>query len=388
MHFESRTTEALEQGQIEEELTQGLDLVYDLGILFVCPFSPYNPQEIYSHLRHKLKVNHLLLCTCAGIIGTDREIEGKPSASLFVTQLPDVRVDLFHIKQADIESLKKPDDWYQFLEVFPNEKPNFIILADPYSISMNNLLAGMSQAYEGAAVIGGLASAGIGPNENILIMNDEIFSNGAIGVCLTGNIKVETVVSQGCRPIGKTYVITKAERNIIHELSGEPFTKILEGVLKRGTDYDRDLANEAVFIGIAMNEYHDEFKRGDFLVRAVMAIYGKTGAGAVGDLVKVGQTVQFHLRDAHTATEDLHELLKTHRENHPNDTPEGVLVFNCYGRGINLFKKPNFDIGIIQHHLKNVPATGFFCAGEFGPVAGINYLHGFTNSMAIFYPKK
>src|SRR5208282_6119357 len=142
-----------------------------------------------------------------------------------------------------------------------------------------------------------------GPGENTLILDGEVRQEGLIGVCLTGNLRVETVVSQGCRPIRETYIVTKAQRNIIYELAGRPFYKVLEEVLSKGTDYDRHLANEAIFVGIAMNEYKDAFKRGDFLIRGLMGVEPQSGAGAVGDHMRVGQTVQFHLRDAKTANE-------------------------------------------------------------------------------------
>ena len=234
--------------------------------------------------------------------------------------------------------------------------------------------------------MGGLASGASGPGENILMIDGEVFREGLIGVCLSGNLKVETVVSQGCRGVGETFIVTRAERNIIYEIAGRPFYTVLEEVLNKATDYDRLLAREAIFIGIAMNEYTDHFKRGDFLIRAVMGVEPQSGAGVVGDHMHVGQTIQFHLRDAKTAHEDLLELLKQYKNKKHADSLYGAFVFSCNGRGVNLFKEPNHDIQIIQELIGPVPAAGFFCAGEIGPVGTTNFLHGFTNSMALFYP--
>ena len=153
-----------------------------------------------------------------------------------------------------------------------------------------------------------------------------------------------------------------------------------------GTDYDRHLAQEAIFIGIAMNEYKDKFQRGDFLIRGVMGVEPESGAGAVGDHMHVGQTIQFHLRDARTANEDLHALLKQYMTKKQTTAAHGAFVFSCNGRGMNLFNEKDHDIKIIQHHLGPIPVAGFFCAGEIGPVGQTNFLHGFTNSMALFYP--
>ncbi len=386
MEFINRITDATNEDQITADLLEGVEGDFDLAVLFVCPWQPYDPVELYESLRAGTHVRHFLCCTCAGIVGSEREIEGRPAASLMLVRLPGVKISPFYLNQAQLEDIHQPEDWYNFLDVYPNEKPNFLVFPDPFMFDGNTFLAGLNQAYKGAAIVGGLASAASNPNENVLILDGQIFSEGVIGVSLAGNIRIETVVSQGCRPIGDTFIITKAERNVIHELAGRQFYKVLEEVLNNGTAYDRHLASEAVFIGIAMNEYKDALKRGDFLIRGVMAIDPDSGAGAVGDYVHPGQTIQFHVRDAKTANEDLHALLNLHKAKPQSIAPHGAFVFSCNGRGMNLFNEHDHDIRIIQHHLGPIPAAGFFCAGEIGPVGGINFLHGFTNSMALFYP--
>jgi small ligand-binding sensory domain FIST len=386
MQFISRLTEALDQEQILKDLTENLSGSFDLGILFVTPWQPYDPIELYKSVAKQIGIRHFLCCTCAGIIGSEREIEGRPAASLLLAKLPGVTINPFYINQVELEGLQTPEALYEFFEIYPNESPCFIVLPDPFALDTNRFLKVLNQAYKGTPIVGGLASAASGPQENVLILDGEVYQEGLMGIVLSGPLKVETVVSQGCRPFGDTFIVTKAKDNIIHELGGQPFYKVLEGVLKNGTDYDRHLAREAIFVGIAMNEYQQQFKRGDFLIRPVMAIDPTNGAGAIGDYITVGQTVQFHLRDAKTANEDLHELLKFQKSK-SDQIPQGALVFSCNGRGLGLFKEHNHDIRIIQQHLGPVPAAGFFCAGEIGPVAGINFLHGFTNSMALFYAK-
>jgi small ligand-binding sensory domain FIST len=253
--------------------------------------------------------------------------------------------------------------------------------------NMNLFLELIKEAYPQAPIIGGLASAATQPNKNTLILDDESCTEGLIGIVLNGNIRVDTVVSQGCRPIGETYIITKAENNIIYELAGKNFTQILQETLEKAPEQDRLLAQEAIFLGIAINEYIHEYKRGDFLIRGLMGIDQKTGAGIIGDYIQAGQTIQFHVRDAQSATEDLNELLTRQQKNEKSQKPKGALVFSCNGRGEYLFQQKNHDINIIQKHIGPVPAAGFFCAGEIGPIGGNNFLHGFTDSIGLFYPK-
>jgi small ligand-binding sensory domain FIST len=387
MEFINRITETTLEDQIVPELLHNVSGEFDLAILFVCPWRPYDPAAIAEQIKAKVLVRHLIICTCAGVIGREHEVEGRPAASLLLMRMPHVKITPFYLDQPQLENLKEGKDWYEILEVYPNEEPTFIVFADPFQFDGNAFLASLNQFYKGSAVVGGLASAGSAADENTLIIDGQSYSEGVVGVALTGNICVETVVSQGCRPLGETYIITKADRNIVYELAGRPFYKVLEEVLNGGTSYDRHLASEAIFIGIAMNEYKDEFKRGDFLIRGVMGVDPDSGAGAVGDYVRAGQTIQFHLRDAKTANEDLHALLKLYKNKKHKVAPHGAFVFSCNGRGMNLFNEANHDIRIIQHHLGPIPAAGFFCAGEIGPIGGINFLHGFTNSMALFYPK-
>src|SRR5262249_5663778 len=162
------------------------------------------------------------------------------------------------------------------------EKPLFIAFPDPFNFDMNGFLNMINQSFPGSPLIGGIASAGLEPKTNLLIVNDEYYDEGIIGVALTGSVRVEIVVSQGCRPIGQSYIVTKAQGNIIYELAGKPFLQVLEDILTAAPDRDRRLAEEAILIGIAMDEYKDGFRRGDFLIRGLMGIDQKNGAGAIG----------------------------------------------------------------------------------------------------------
>ena len=386
MQFLNRITEALDEEQILKDLTEGISGQFDLAILFITPWQPYDPKDIYNGLVKKISARHVMCCTCAGIVGAEREIEGRPGASLFLARLPGVIISPFYLNQVQLEGLRTPEEIYNFFEIYPNENPTFFVLPDPYAFDTNRFLKILNQGYKDAAIVGGLASAATGPGENLLILDGEVYEEGLMGITLSGAVRIETVVSQGCRPVGETFIITKAKDNIIYELGGQPFYKALEEVIKSGTDYDRHLAHESIFIGIAMNENKQKFRRGDFLIRPVMALDPDNGAGAIGDMVAVGQTVQFHLRDAKTASDDLHELLRRQRLKY-EQLPKGALVFSCNGRGLGLFKEHHHDIKIIQKHLGPLQAAGFFCSGEIGPVSGINFLHGFTNSMALFYDK-
>ncbi len=387
MEFISRITTQTDCDKIVQELTEGLAQPFDLGFLFISSFSKTSTEEILEHLNRRLKIKNLLGCTCAGIIGTQMEVERRPATSLILARLPGVKIVPFTINQVQLEQLNSPEGWFNFLEVYPTEKPIFLILPDPFQFDMNRFLHNINKIYPDSAVVGGLASGAYQPLENTLFLNQKHYEEGMVGVFLTGPLRVETIVSQGCRPIGETYIVTKAEGNLIYELAGKPFVEVLQSVLYKALPKDKLLAQDALFVGIAMNEYRHEYKRGDFLIRGLIGIDRTTGAGAIADYIKPGQTIQFHVRDADAATEDLNELLIAQQEKKNKEKPKGALVFSCNGRGEGLFRQPNHDIQIIQKYLGPVPAAGFFCAGEVGPVCKSNFLHGFTSSIALFYPE-
>ena len=386
MEFINRLSQKKTIDQMIEDLTKALSGPYDLGILFVSYLTPENIRQLVDGIRNRISIKNFVGCTSAGVIGTQQEVEQQPAASIILAKLPQVNIVSFSLNQSQLENLETNKDWYQFFEVFPNEHPVFLSFPDPFSIDVDKFLLAINSSYPRCPVIGGLASGGSGPNENLLIAENEYYHDGMVGFVLTGNLSMETVVSQGCRPVGQTYIVTKAEGNIIYELAGKPFLHVLQGILDKASARDKLLAQEAIFVGLVIDEYKHTLKRGDFLIRTLMGIDQSTGAGAIGGYAKIGQTVQFHLRDALTAADDLNELLEQQVHRH-NEKPKGALVFSCNGRGMNLFREKNHDIAIIQNHLGPIPAVGFFCAGELGPIGGNNFLHGFTDSIALFYPK-
>lgn len=388
MEFESLLTTRTSYSEIVSELAEVRLRDSDLGILFVSPYVPISIRDIVQAVKAKAQIRNLIGCTCGGIIGSHEEIERQAAAVLVLAKLPQVKILPFMMNQTQLEGFKKSEDWYNFFEVYPSENPIFIALPDPFSFDVNLFLDGLNQAYPGLPVVGGLASAAMSQGENRLVLNEEEQDNGVVGFVLTGDIRVGTVVSQGCRPIGETFIVTKADHNMIHTLAGRPFVEVLQEAVRKLSDRDKLLAQDAIFVGIAMSEYTHNYERGDFLIRGLLGIDYESKAGVVADYIRPGQTIQFHVRDAQSATEDLHELLRSQQLNENERKPKGALVFCCNGRGENLFRQKNHDIAVIQEHVGLIPAAGFFCAGEIGPVGKNNFLHGFTNSIALFYPRE
>jgi small ligand-binding sensory domain FIST len=261
----------------------------------------------------------------------------------------------------------------------PFDPAGLLLLADPFSFPVEDVLAWLDEHHRGLPVVGAMASAARLPGGNTLALGRKLQHSGAVGVLLGGEISMEPLVSQGSRPFGRPLVVTKAERNVIYELGGRPALERLVNQARSDLTDDEveGLAEGSLQIGRVIDEHREQFTRGDFLIRNVLGTDRRTGAVAVGDVIPVGVTVQFHLRDASTADEDLSECLAGVRA-------DAALLFTCTGRGTGMFGAPDHDAEAIVDHLGPIPTAGCFAAGEIGPVGGHNFLHGFTASIALF----
>ncbi len=353
----------------------------DLAVFFAHPQFIGPIEDILAAVRSRTGARHLIGCTGAGIIGTETEVEDGPALSLLVAQLPGAEITPWRITQEEMEEATGPEFWHFQLEIAPADNPQILLLADPFSVQSIQLVQQMGNAYPGAPIVGGLASGGRQPGDTRVFLDDEIYDDGAVALALTESVRLTPIVSQGCKPIGEPLVITRAERNVIYEIGGRPPVKVLQQLLPSLPAADQQLARNALFIGRVINEYQEEYGRGDFLIRNLIGQDPGSGALAVGDLVRTGQTVQFQVRDGATADLDFRALLQHQQTQRPIG---GCLLFSCLGRGEGMYGVPHHDIRTLQEMIGPVPVAGFFCNGEIGPVGDHPYVHGFTSVVALF----
>lgn len=356
----------------------------DLAILFVSEGYPHlNPLTLSAKLTEQLPCQVLIGCNASGIIGREQEVEMEPAISLIAMHLPGVNLHPFSMSAFEVNSLKGGTELIKRFDLYPNERPHFICFADPMSTDMEGFLQVLNEAYPGQPVIGGLASGAAVGTPNWLAFNKEIFEEGVVGVALTGEVRFDMVVSQGCRPVGEPFIITRAEQNILYELASKPALEILQQVMNQLSPSDRNLAKHSLFVGLAMKEQQHTFQRGDFLIRNIIGLDQQTRALAIGAMLKTGQTLQFQLRDAETSKEDLSLLLDSALPRLRSESQQGGLLVSCCGRGKNLYRKPNHDVELIQSKIGPLPLAGFFANGEIGPIGSKNYLHGYTSTLVL-----
>lgn len=324
-----------------------------------------------SVLVERLAPQTLLGAGAVSVIAGSRELEERPAVAAWAAPLPGAApVRLGPASGGDHSPV---DD----LPPLGDEPSTLVLLADPFSFPADRLLSQLGTEAPEVRAVGGLASAAATAGGNRLALGGEVFDDGAVGLLIESAETVETVVSQGCRPIGQPYVVTRGERNLIHELGGQPAFKRLREIVDGLEGDERALVQRGLHLGIVVNEHKLDFDRGDFLVRGLLGMERQSNALAVGDVVETGTTVQFHVRDAATAREDLSGLMA-------GRCAAGALLFTCNGRGRRLFKAADQDASVVADAIAPGAVAGMFCAGEIGPVGPRSYLHGFTASVALF----
>lgn len=350
----------------------------DLGVVFVSAAHGAAIRPALESLADLVPATTLLATTAEGVLANGSEFERGPAVAVWLARLPGAM-----ITPVSLEYTQTPDGgmfagWPEALDDGWPDNAALILLADPFSFPVDALIRRMEAEHPGVPIIGGMASGGEQPGSNTLALGPRTYDSGAVGVVIGGRVRIRPVVSQGCRPIGRPLVITKAEENLIVELGGRPALERLREIYGALDDADRQLVRSSLHVGRAASEYRDTFGPGDFLVRNVVGADPETGVIAVGDLVRTGQTVQFHVRDATSADDDLRRLLAAQPTR-----PAGALVFTCNGRGLRLFDEPDHDARCLQECLGPIPAAGFFAQGEIGPIGSRTFLHGFTASIAL-----
>jgi small ligand-binding sensory domain FIST len=367
-------------GEVIGAVLEQLGTEPDVAAVFASPQHRDTFGDMAAAIGRMLRPGVLVGTTAVAVLGGSREVEDAPAIGLWAGRLAarprPVRLQATRTAsgialQGLSASTFEPGD-------------ALLLLADPFSLPVDAIIDALAEFEMPEAsdtlsvpVMGGMASAANMPGGNRLVLDDEVTPSGGVGVILPGSLATRTVVSQGCRPIGDPMIVTRAEGNLLMEIAGRPALDRLDDLVRAADAEERSLLASGLQIGIAIDEHRATFERGDFLVRGVVGADRLQRALAVGDRVEVGTTVQFQVRDAVAADEDLREMLA-------DATGDAALVFTCNGRGQRLFGEPDHDARVVHDTLGSPALAGMFCAGEFGPIGGRSFVHGFTASVLVF----
>jgi small ligand-binding sensory domain FIST len=395
-HLDTRTAAT----EVADTLFDELSGANAIDLLFV--FGSFHHRSAFDDgvdiIRKALGPKAIVGVTAEAVLGNDRELDGLAGMSAIALRFPgQVNVHPWHSTPDDPLPLQDPTAMRQRLGIpataeqrSSNYEPRtatLFMFGDPFSTPITKLLPalnGLSTKDDRIVITGGMASGASQPGLNVLVLNDTIVHAGVIGVTVCsegGGVAIDFLVSQGCRPIGEPMVVTKCHQNVVLELGGRKAMEVLQETANGLSESEKRLLSRGLLMGSVVNEYKEHFGRGDFLVRNIMGFDQNSGGIAIGEMCRVGQTLQFHVRDAATAAEDL-QLLLDGQVIHETP-PFAALLFGCNGRGERLFGEPNHDISVIRQRLGEVPIAGFFAAGEFGPIGDRSFLHGHTASLAV-----
>ncbi|HTB23618.1 MAG TPA: FIST N-terminal domain-containing protein [bacterium] len=358
----------------------------DALFLFVSPHHRDAYALIQESLLHELRPSLLLGCSGGGVIGGARELEESPGLSVTAAAFPGVALRATHINDEDLPG---PDDpprsWELALGVAAAERPGFITLVSPFMGRSEDLLMGLDYAFPQSQKVGGVVSGLRHVGERALFLDGQRFSDGAIVLSLSGPLRMDTLVAQGCRPVGPLFTVTSCQGNVIETLDKKSALKAVQTIFEGVDARTKDLLQRALFVGlVGDNMRQGEPQAGDFLIRNVMGFDERGGNVAVAAFVREGMRLRFHVRDAEAADEDLRKVMARSLAAQPERKVAGALLFSCVGRGERLFSEPDHDSQAFARVFGSEAVGGFFCNGEIGPVGGGTYLHGFTSCFAVF----
>lgn len=386
MQWASALSESTKFSEALPELAAGLAELpqVDLLVVFFSPHFRSRALELSKLLREQFRPQTLIGCSTAGVITTGRELEEGAGISVLAGHLPGVTLTPLAITRDDLPSPDVgPGAWHERLGVPPEPRPSFLVLCDPASSDPSGLLQGLDFAYPGSCTIGGLASDAA---SNALLLDEQVLSGGTILLALSGNVVLEPIVAQGCRPIGAPQRITACEHNLLLELSGNRPTQVLEEIYEELAESDQEeFLHRSLHLGVAATGLLEEGVEPEYLIRNVLGADPRRGVLAIGAALRSGQQVRFHLRDAEAARGDLSAQIERYQSASREELPAGAILFACAGRGSHLFGEPHQDAMTFASGV-GVPLAGFFCAGEIGPVGGNTSLLGYTSSFGVFRP--
>ena len=355
-----------------------------LGTIFISPGYFAHAASILEICRLHARVPLLIGCSSQSLIAGAQELEDTDGIVLGLYHLPGAELTPCRFTQEQVEESTSAAYWHGETSLNGEQVNGWLVFADPVSLDSDTWLQQWNDAYPGKPIVGGLASGDFSTRETQLYLNGEVFEEGGVALAVRGAIGLTSVISQGCTPIGDTWTITKAEENLIHRIANQPAYDILVQTLNALSFEEQQKVRGNLFVGLVVNEYLEEFHRGDFLIRNILGADPKSGALVVGAFPRAGQTVQFQRRAPTAANEDMNALLERAARQLNGKTIYGGCLCCCNGRGKQLFGYPNHDANLIQRHLGPLGLTGFFCNGEIGPVGNKNFLHGYTASLALF----
>lgn len=372
---------------VEHLRSQLLAPQVSLGLVFMSPkFFPY-AQQTLEILRVHGRIQLLVGCSSNTLIADDQEIENATGIALALFALPGAELKSFRFTQQQVEEAEDNAFWQVESGVDARRTNGWLAFIDPFHLDIESWLRTWNESYAPLPTFGGLSSGVFTEQATQIYLNGDVYDEGGVAISVGGDVKLTGVISQGCTPIGDTWTLTRVEQNLIQQIANRPAYSVLAETFQKLSPVEQQKARGNLLIGLVINEYLEDFHRGDFLVRNLIGGDPNSGVLAVGAFPRPGQMMQFQRRDADAASDDMRELLERAKTQLAQTPIYGGCLCSCNGRGKSLFNRPNHDAAMVQKILGPVGVSGFFCNGEIGPIGDNSFLHSFTASLALFVKK-
>lgn len=358
-----------------------------LGLVFMSPKFFPDAAQVLEILRLNAQIPLLAGCSGGGLVANSEELENAGGLVLALYSLPGATLKGVRFTQEQVVAAEGDHYWPVETGVVKDKVNGWLAFVDPFHLDGESWLRSWNESYEAVPVYGGLASGNFPEPLTQIYLNGDVFEDGGVAIAVGGDVTLTGVISQGCTPIGEAWTLTRVEQNLIRNIANRPAYAVLSETVQQLSPDEQRKVQGNLHIGLVVNEYLDEFHRGDFLVRNLLGGDPNSGVLAVGALPRMGQTIQFQRRDAAAASEDLSELLARAKTDLAKTEIYGGCLFCCNGRGKNLFGRASHDAELVQAHFGPTGIAGIFCNGEIGPIGDKNFLHGFTASIALFVKK-
>ncbi len=357
----------------------------DLLLMFASTAYSNHYPELVREAYYGAQAGCLVGCSARGVLAGDDSREAEPGISLLALWLPGAELVPVRLHQEMQDTLVDPMLWFDLHDLHPDDVEGWMVFAEPYRMDVHETVKNLRARYPDTPMVGALASTTRNDRQMWIFIDDHVYDEGGVALAIKGPYRMEVIVAQGGEPVGQAWTITGVDRNRITTISNRPALEVLKETIatlggKQGDD-------PPVLIGFPMNEYQDTFQRGDFVVRGMLGVDEQSGSLLVGSIPRVGQTVQFHLRDPHAATEEAAWILGNLAAQFDRENLVAGLVCTCKGRGKAMFGSEDHDAVAIRDAFPRLPVAGMFSFGEIGPIKGVPALNGFAMSFAVISRK-
>ncbi|NQZ58524.1 MAG: FIST C-terminal domain-containing protein [Lentisphaeraceae bacterium] len=356
--------------------------------IFFVYFSSYYQvfaDEISAGLKKAFNGTKVAGCIAGTVLFAGDELSNTPAIAVMAAHLPNCKIQT---KAVDLKKMpcldSSPRKWRDFIGMTKESNQTHFIFSDPFTEGFETLIQGIDYAYS-STVLGAFSSGIEDQSDQALVCEEQIIQSGAVIVSISGDLQIVPLVTQGCQPVGENLKITSCSDVVLEKIDDQDPITYLRDLSPHLNETERELLQKSLFLGVEMDCFKAEHASGDFLIRNIRGVDADSGALVVGEHLHNGQVVRFHIRDKQIGSAELNKQISYYAGEFSERKCHGVMAFSCLGRvKTDEEQIPDGEL-LAKITSDDIPVCGFFGNGEFGPVGGTTYIHGYTVAAALIF---